>query len=102
MNHPTYYQHEDIENLNNYRPGGFHPVLLGDSFQDGRYIVVHKLGYGSYATVWLVKDTQRNRCVALKILAANAPHASSEIAVVRRLRALAASASGSQPGMEIF
>lgn len=41
-----------------YQYGGFHPVTLHDSFQDGRYVVRHKLGFGGQATVWLACDTQ--------------------------------------------
>ncbi|KAF1951326.1 kinase-like protein [Byssothecium circinans] len=36
-----------------YRPGGFHPVNLGDTFRDSKYKVIRKLGEGSYSTVWL-------------------------------------------------
>ena len=43
------------EDLDRYRPGGYHPVHLGDVFND-RYTVVHKLGYGQYSTVWLARD----------------------------------------------
>jgi serine/threonine-protein kinase SRPK3 len=39
-----------------YVVGGYHPVLLGDTFKDGRYKVLHKLGWGSFATVWAAKD----------------------------------------------
>lgn len=27
-----------------YRPGGYHPVTLGDTFKDGRYKVYQKAG----------------------------------------------------------
>ncbi|KAJ4171630.1 hypothetical protein NW754_013401 [Fusarium falciforme] len=40
-----------------YQPGGFHPVYIGDVFND-RYKVLNKIGYGQYSTVWLVKDLQ--------------------------------------------
>ena len=43
------------EDLDRYRPGGYHPVHLGDVFND-RYMVVRKLGYGQYSTVWLARD----------------------------------------------
>lgn len=35
-----------------YKPGGFHPVFIGDIY-NGRYLVLNKLGYGLYSTVWL-------------------------------------------------
>ena len=34
-----------------YRPGGFHPVDLGDTLKDSRYQIQHKLGYGGFSTV---------------------------------------------------
>ena len=39
-----------------YRPGGYHPVTLGDTLKNNRYKIVHKLGYGGFSTVWLAKD----------------------------------------------
>lgn len=39
-----------------YHPGGYHPVSLGDTFNEGRYEVHHKLGNNSDCTVWLVRD----------------------------------------------
>lgn len=42
--------------VEDYRPGGYHPVLLGDVFHDGQYKVIRKLGEGSYSTVWLARD----------------------------------------------
>jgi len=38
-----------------YRLHGFHPVYIGDVYNE-RYEVLHKIGYGRYSTVWLVKD----------------------------------------------
>ncbi|KAH6637133.1 kinase-like domain-containing protein [Chaetomium tenue] len=60
------------ESLYNYRPGGFHPVNLGDTLQDGRYVVRHKLGYGGFSTVWLARDTQEDQWVSIKIKTAEA------------------------------
>ena len=51
------------EEMSMYRPGGFHPVCLGDTFKDGRYKIYHKLGWGGYSTVWLAKD---KRCITAK------------------------------------
>jgi serine/threonine-protein kinase SRPK3 len=47
---------EDEENLKYYREGGYHPVNIGDTFSDGRYTIIRKLGWGNVATVWLAKD----------------------------------------------
>ena len=44
---------DNIENVEMYRPGGFHPVSIGDVFANGRYKVLHKLGRGSSSIVWL-------------------------------------------------
>lgn len=42
--------------VEDYRPGGYHPVHLGDVFNDDQYKVIRKLGEGSYSTVWLARD----------------------------------------------
>ncbi len=47
----------DVEDAEDYRRGGYHPCKVGDSFKQGRYLVVKKLGWGHFSTVWLVKDT---------------------------------------------
>ena len=63
-----------LEHLEDYEPGGHHPVHLGDSFgEHSRYIVVHKLGHGGFANVWLCRDVHAQSSpsyVALKILMA--------------------------------
>lgn len=33
-----------VEEIERYRPGGYHPVRLGDVFSNGRYRTIHKLG----------------------------------------------------------
>lgn len=49
---------EDEEDWEDYVKGGYHPVHIGDTFSDGRYVVVRKLGWGHFSTVWLAKDTK--------------------------------------------
>lgn len=46
------------ENALDYRPGGYHPVCLGDKLSDSRYKIYHKLGYGKFSTVWVARDTR--------------------------------------------
>lgn len=46
------------EALEQYCPGGYHPIHLNNLLKDGQYEVLHKLGFGSFATVWLARDNQ--------------------------------------------
>lgn len=39
-----------------YKPRGLHPVYLGDYMHDGRYHILHKLGWGAWSTVWAARD----------------------------------------------
>lgn len=57
-----------VEPLEKYRPGGFHPIHLGDKFNSDRYIVVNKLGHGVDSTVWLAHDTRDDKAVAMSVL----------------------------------
>ena len=83
---PVYKWQEDVENLERYSSGGYHPVHLGDTFANGRYKVVHKLGFGSYSTVWLARDELESKYVALKIIVACCSTSSSESSILRRLK----------------
>ncbi|KAI5831073.1 kinase-like protein [Schizophyllum commune Tattone D] len=58
------------EDMTRYCPGGYHPVAVGNIFHgnNGAYRIMHKLGFGSYATVWLAQKTGASEgFVALKI-----------------------------------
>lgn len=81
----TYQWQEGVENLERYRPGGYHPTHIGDQYGSGRYEVVHKFGYGSYSTVWLARDPLEPRLVSLKILIAAVTQKSSECKILRQL-----------------
>lgn len=54
---------EEQEDVEHYCRGGYHPVVIGDVF-DERYRVVKKLGWGHFSTVWLCRDT---RYVSIRI-----------------------------------
>ncbi|KAI1747774.1 serine/threonine protein kinase [Xylaria castorea] len=47
-----------------YRPGGFHPVYIGDVY-NARYKILNKIGYGSYSTAG-----KQRKFLALKVLSA--------------------------------
>ena len=55
---------------------------------NGRFQRLRQLGTGGFGTVWLAKDTQLNRTVAIKM--AHAPDAETEERMLREARALAA------------
>lgn len=59
------------ENIYDYEQGEHHPVHLGDILHQ-QYKVLHKLGSGGFANVWLCFDTSAERpCyMALKIIMA--------------------------------
>lgn len=46
------------EEPDDYGPGGFHRLNVGDKLSDQRYTVLRKLGYGEYSTVWLAHDSK--------------------------------------------
>lgn len=59
---------DDEEHESDYKKGGYHPVYIGETFKDGRYTVLHKLGWGHFSTVWLVADELKGGQAALKIV----------------------------------
>lgn len=58
---------EEQEDANDYCKGGYHPVRIGDLYNQ-RYHVLRKLGWGHFSTVWLCWDFKAVRFVALKIV----------------------------------
>lgn len=62
---------DGVESLEKYRPGGYHPVMIGDMLH-GRYRIVDKLGFGGHSTIWLAHDTHFEQYVAIKVGIADA------------------------------
>ena len=65
------YSDDEEEGEDGYRVGGYHPVCIGDKF-NFRYIVIEKLGWGHFSTVWRCYDMkastpEKPEYVALKI-----------------------------------
>jgi serine/threonine-protein kinase SRPK3 len=65
-----------------YRPGGHHPINLGDVVRD-KFMIIHKLGNGGFAIVWLARNLEKHKYVALKILRADAPD--REIKILKQI-----------------
>jgi serine/threonine-protein kinase SRPK3 len=69
---------DGAEILEKYKPGGYHPIMIGDILRN-RYHIVDKLGHGGYSTVWLARDTCSKRYVAVKVGIADAPSDETKI-----------------------
>ncbi|KAM7182579.1 Serine/threonine-protein kinase [Rhypophila sp. PSN 637] len=64
---------EDVEDFENYRPGGYHPIQIDDRLgPNRRYRIVHKLGHGTFSTAWLAVDGRTSKYVAVKVCTADA------------------------------
>ncbi|OJJ46586.1 hypothetical protein ASPZODRAFT_132656 [Penicilliopsis zonata CBS 506.65] len=73
-----------VEPVEEYRPGGYHPVQLKDVLHS-RYEVIGKLAFGQSSTVWAAKDRKIQRQVALKILKADASSENRELGILLNL-----------------
>ncbi len=64
--------HSEDEGIEDYKLGGYHPVHIGEVLID-RYVIIQKLGWGHFSTVWLARDFKYDNYVAVKIMK-SAPH----------------------------
>ncbi|WQF87738.1 Putative protein kinase [Colletotrichum destructivum] len=89
------------ESIARYCPGGYHPVRIGGVFDNGKYRIVSKLGYGVYSTVWLACNQETKRHVSLKILTTDSfgdGNDTSELEILMRLKASCTASPISPPG----
>lgn len=57
------------EDEKDYCDGGYHPTFIGEVYgRDNEYLIIRKLGWGHFSTVWLAYDNLKNRHVAIKIV----------------------------------
>jgi serine/threonine protein kinase len=49
------YSDDGDEDADSYKPGGYHPVEIGEVYHK-RYQIVEKMGWGHFSTVWLCLD----------------------------------------------
>ncbi|KAI0761878.1 kinase-like domain-containing protein [Irpex lacteus] len=84
------------EPLDRYCPGGYHPVSIGDVYNE-RFNVCGALGWGRFSTVWEATDTSTNKAVALKILTADCTSGPSALDELGTLE-LVKSKNPSHPG----
>ncbi|KAI0336204.1 Pkinase-domain-containing protein [Cubamyces sp. BRFM 1775] len=77
---------KDEESPADYNAGGYLQVKINDTFKDGRYLVLRKLGWGHFSTVWLVKDNHNNRHSALKVVKSAGRYAETARDEIKLLR----------------
>ena len=58
--------YSEDEGIEDYKKGGYHPVFIGEIL-NGRYVILQKLGWGHFSTVWLSRDIKFNTFVAIKV-----------------------------------
>lgn len=85
------------EDSEDYCKGGYHPVAVGETYNNGRYVVVRKLGWGHFSTVWLSRDTSTGKHVALKVVRSAAHYTETAIDEIKLLNRIV-QAKPSHPG----
>lgn len=75
----------DEEDSEDYCKGGYHPVQIGEKFKDGKYTIVRKLGWGHFSTVWLSRDNNSGKHVALKVVRSAAHYTETAIDEIKLL-----------------
>ncbi|KAK2756125.1 hypothetical protein FQN54_005533 [Arachnomyces sp. PD_36] len=70
-----------------YSADTFYPVRIGEVFHS-KYQVLGKLGYGAYSTVWLCRDLQGHRHVAMKVYERNSAQGQRELDIYNHLNSI--------------
>lgn len=83
------YSDDDFEGHEGYRKGGYHPVRIGEQYNQGRYTVLQKLGWGHFSTVWLVHDAVTGRRLAMKVQKSAQHYTEAALDEVELLRQIA-------------
>lgn len=87
----------DEEDSEDYCKGGYHPVHVGETYNNGKYVVVRKLGWGHFSTVWLSRDTTSGKHVALKVVRSASHYTETAIDEIKLLNKVV-SANPDHPG----
>ncbi|KAK6357882.1 serine/threonine protein kinase, CMGC group [Orbilia blumenaviensis] len=89
----------DEEDFEDYCKGGYHPVEVGEQFKDGKYTVIRKLGWGHFSTVWLSRDNETGRHVALKVVRSAAHYTETALDEIKLLQKIV-TAKPDHPGRQ--
>ena len=72
-------------------------MTVGELYNNGRYVVVRKLGWGHFSTVWLSRDTTNGKHVALKVVRSAAHYTETAIDEIKLLNKIV-QANPNHPG----
>ena len=56
----------DVEEIDDYKINGYHPAHVGEII-DSKYVILKKLGWGHFSTVWLAFKLSDKQLYALKM-----------------------------------
>eukprot|EP00190_Bangiopsis_sp_CCMP1999_P001086 CAMPEP_0198734988 /NCGR_PEP_ID=MMETSP1475-20131203/56470_1 /TAXON_ID= ORGANISM="Unidentified sp., Strain CCMP1999" /NCGR_SAMPLE_ID=MMETSP1475 /ASSEMBLY_ACC=CAM_ASM_001111 /LENGTH=462 /DNA_ID=CAMNT_0044498571 /DNA_START=5 /DNA_END=1393 /DNA_ORIENTATION=- len=96
-------ERSESEDQADYREGGYLPISPGREFENGRYTVLAKLGWGHFSTVWLCFDARDGCHVAVKVQKCASHYedaAFDEIRLLNRLRR--GNATGQKPVVHLL
>lgn len=92
-------EESDDEGVESYKIGGYHPVKVGQVYND-RFVVLEKLGWGHFSTVWRCNDRDTGRHVAMKVQKSAKHYTSAardEIELLEKVKESAAKNNVSDP-----
>jgi serine/threonine-protein kinase SRPK3 len=95
------YESSESEDEEDYKIGGYHPVEIGDTFNNDRYRVLQKLGWGHFSTVWLCFDAQEQRQVAVKVQKSDPHYAEAARDEIKLLNALKVEKTGNNKDVAV-
>lgn len=75
------------EDYEDYCVGGYYPASLGECV-NGKYVIIQKLGWGQFSTVWLAESQLPHSQFALKIQRSDENNLESALAEIRLLKKL--------------
>lgn len=98
------YSDDGDEGQDAYKPGGYHPVNIGDKFH-ARYTVIEKLGWGHFSTVWMTYDKKASSSgfpefIALKVQKSAAHYREAALDEIELLNCAASKAKSEAVGAE--
>lgn len=86
------------ESVKDYKPGGYHPAYKGEAYKDSRYILMRKLGWGHFSTVWLALDTKTKSHVAMKIVRSDKIYTEAALDEIKLLKKISTENDGVNEG----